>query len=126
MSIHIVIVFFFHSFTLPLLKYAKRTFRVCDVDEGEFNLLLKYIQDVYGEQYSKTTALSGRTSQFKLILQSIKQVIFSSSNHVEEKLINVEDQVSCLNTTFSSFFSKFDSCISTCRSRGCKSTSIIC
>ncbi len=52
MSIHIVIVFFlFHSFTLPLLKYAKRTFRVCDVDEGEFNLLLKYIQDVYGEQY---------------------------------------------------------------------------
>ncbi len=53
MSIHIVIVFFlFHSFTLPLLKYAKRTFRVCDVDEGEFNLLLKYIQDVYGEQYT--------------------------------------------------------------------------
>ncbi len=53
MSIHIVIVFFlFHSFTLPLLKYAKRTFRVCDVDEGEFNLLLKYIQDVYGEQYN--------------------------------------------------------------------------
>ncbi len=52
MSIHIVIVFLFHSFTLPLLKYAKRTFRVCDVDEGEFNLLLKYIQDVYGEQYS--------------------------------------------------------------------------
>ncbi len=53
MSIHIVIVFFlFHSFTLPLLKYAKRTFRVCDVDEGEFNLQLKYIQDVYGEQYN--------------------------------------------------------------------------
>ncbi|KAF5908769.1 Uncharacterized protein DAT39_001515, partial [Clarias magur] len=60
-------------FYLSLLKVGKRHTVSVILMRVEFSSLSKYTEDVYRGQYSKTTALSGRTSQFKLILRSIKQ-----------------------------------------------------